>query len=86
MARYYFDVHDGTALTRDEDGVECCSLNELRFAAIDALPDLARDQLPNGDSTRLAVKVRDAGGKYLFEASLTLSVKWAIDGILPANR
>ena len=77
MPRYYFDVDDGQALTVDLDGIECSSMDELRFAAIDGLPDLARDQMPNGDHTKMVVKVRNADGNYLFEASLTLSVKWA---------
>ena len=77
MARYYFDVDDGVVFTLDQDGIECASMDELRFAAIDGLPDLARDQMPDGDHTKILVKVRDAGGSYLFEASLTLDVKWA---------
>ena len=77
MPRYYFDVDDGNGLNTDNDGVECASLDDLKFAAVDALPDLARDELPNGDRVRFSVKVRDLSGKYLLEASLTLNVEWA---------
>ena len=77
--RYFFDIHDGRALTLDRVGIECATLEELRVTAIDGLPDLARDEMPNGDDTRMSVKVRDVDGNYLFEASLTLSVKWVLD-------
>jgi hypothetical protein len=76
MPRYYFDVDDGTDLILDQQGIECGSLDEMRYEAVDALPDLARAELPDGDNRTMTVKVRDAAGKYLLEASLTVSVRW----------
>jgi hypothetical protein len=76
MPRYYFDVDDGHKLTVDVQGLECATPAEVRYSAVDALPDLARDELPNGDFLKMAVKVRDESGRYLLEASLTLDVKW----------
>jgi hypothetical protein len=48
----------------------------MRYAAVDALPDIARDELPDGDNRTMTVKVRDLAGKYLLEASLTVNVRW----------
>jgi hypothetical protein len=76
MPRYYFDVDDGTGLTLDPHGIECGSLDAMRYAAVDALPDIARDELPDGDNRTMTVKVRDLAGKYLLEASLTVNVRW----------
>lgn len=76
MPLFYFDSHDGTRFLKDEDGLECASLEIVRKRTIDALPDIARDELPDGDDHVMWVKVRDASGRYLFEASLTLSAKW----------
>ena len=56
MARYYFDVDDGQALTVDLDGIECGSMDELRFAAIDGLPDLARIKCPTAITRRWGSK------------------------------
>ena len=76
MPRYYFDVDDGTGLILDQHGIECGSLDAMRYTAVDALPDIARDELPDGDNRTMTVKVRDLAGKYLLEASLTVQVKW----------
>ncbi|WP_425352337.1 DUF6894 family protein [Mesorhizobium sophorae] len=37
MSRYFFDLHDGQAFTRDPDGLLCESLKELSFKAVDVL-------------------------------------------------
>lgn len=76
MPRYYFDVDDGTGFILDSYGIECGSLDAMRYAAVDALPDIARDELPDGDHRTMTVKVRDVGGQYLLEATLTVDVRW----------
>ncbi|MEO3385334.1 hypothetical protein [Mesorhizobium sp. CAU 1741] len=74
--RYYFDVNDGAAVSVDELGIDCADLAQVRYRAIDALPDLARDELPNGDDRVLSVSVRDEAGRRVFSCSLTLKVSW----------
>lgn len=76
MPRYYFDVYDSDGLAADEDGQELASRESARRAAIEVLPDIARDELPRGDREVFAVKVRDESGRYIFEASLSLSADW----------
>jgi len=76
MPRYFFDVDDGIGATRDDTGTDLKSLNDVRAEAIWLLPSIARDELPDGDSRRFAVKVRDKQGRYVFEASLTLVARW----------
>ncbi|BCG87922.1 hypothetical protein MesoLj113c_40320 [Mesorhizobium sp. 113-3-9] len=76
MSRYYFDVHDGEELTVDEDGIFCASLEELSFHAVDVLPDIAREVLPDGPRRILSVKVRDCSGQHIFRATLTLASAW----------
>jgi hypothetical protein len=73
--RYFFDIDDGRDTTRDEIGYEC-SREELRRQAIAALPGLARDRLPNGDRHSFVVRVRDEGGRYVFQASLEFEARW----------
>jgi len=76
MPRYYFDIHDGERLTQGDDGQEFASREEMRDAAIRALPDIARDELPNSDVHVFSVRVRDEDGAYVFEATMVLRSGW----------
>lgn len=80
MARYFFDVRDGDALTPDETGIECSDLGDMRYKAIDALPEIARDTLPDGDAHMFEVSVRDDQGKPVFRCRLTLTTEWQAKG------
>ncbi|QPC93540.1 DUF6894 family protein [Mesorhizobium sp. INR15] len=81
MSRYFFDIHDGHALTSDDDGIACESLKDLSYQAVDVLPDLAREDLPNGPTRTFFAKVRDDSGRYVFRATLTLASAWIVDTI-----
>jgi len=76
MSRYYFDLFTADETTRDDHGQELSSLEHLRREAIQLLPDIARDELPGSDEDRFIVKVRDADGRYVFEATLTVYARW----------
>jgi hypothetical protein len=56
----------------DPVGLELDGPEQARAEAVKALPDMARDVLPDGDHLRLAVSVRDETGRVFFRASLTL--------------
>jgi hypothetical protein len=80
MPRYFFDVDDGEGAFRDTTGTSIKSLEAVRAEAIALLPNIARDELPDGrDDRRFAVRVRDRQGHYIFEASLTLAARWLKD-------
>ena len=74
MDRFYFNIHDGERFTRDGDAHLCQSHKAMRDAAIKVLPDIARDELPDGDQRNFTVKVRDESGHFLLEATLSLTV------------
>jgi hypothetical protein len=76
MARYFFDTFDGKELMRDEVGIELGELERVRVEAIDALPDLAREELPDGDESVFAVHARDEEGRIVFTATLTFKGEW----------
>ena len=76
VPRYFFDTDDGTGLVVDEDGQELSGPDQLRYLALDALPDIARDIIPDGDERLLSVRVRDETGAYVFEAFLSLKTRW----------
>ena len=72
MPRYYFDFHDGEHFTCDDEGVECMDFKAAQHAAIAVLPNIAWDELPDGNRRDFTVKVRDESGRSLFQASLSL--------------
>lgn len=81
MPLFYFDIHDGHEFTRDDAGIECSSLEDVSKQAVDVLPDIAREELPNGPRRTFQVKVRDGSGRYVFRASLTLASGWMVEDV-----
>ncbi|MGX5826640.1 DUF6894 family protein [Mesorhizobium sp. 43Arga] len=76
MPRYYFDLYNGDGLTVDDDGQVFETRERLRSEAMRILPDIVRDEMLQGDHTAITVKVRDEGGRQIFEASLVVSSGW----------
>lgn len=77
MPRFYFDVFDGDNLTADKTGLDVeDGLDRVRYLAIDALPDIARERLPDGNRREFFIRVRDDGGTEIFRASLTFVAEW----------
>jgi hypothetical protein len=72
MPRYFFDLRDNDKDARDDVGLTFENLKEARDAAIKLLPDVAHEELPDGDRHVFAVRVRDETGRYLFFATLSL--------------
>jgi hypothetical protein len=81
VSRYFFDIHDGHEFTSDEDGIVCETLKDLSFQAVDVLPDIVREELPDGPRRTFTVKARDETGAYVFRATLTLASSWIIETI-----
>ncbi|UHC20005.1 hypothetical protein LRS73_34095 (plasmid) [Methylobacterium currus] len=77
MARYYFDIHDGQKLVRDDIGTECRDPDVVRAEAMTALPAIARDVIPkDGDRQALTVLVRNTRNMTVFTATLTFASIW----------
>ncbi|MDP4002321.1 hypothetical protein [Methylobacterium sp. NEAU K] len=78
MARYFFDIHDGT-IQFDEDGTECATLEAARAQAMRLLPDLAREEAPReGDRQNYTVLVTDEDHRPVYSATLSLVGLWLI--------
>ena len=78
MPRYYFDEYDGETVTQDDEGLELDGIEAARAEARKALPDIARDVLPeDGDRRTMVVKVRDEAGKVVITATLTMLIETA---------
>ena len=74
MPRFYIDTSDQDHFVRDETGHEFEDVDAAKAAAVDALPDMARDVLPDGDARTFLAIVRGADGRSLLQASLTLNI------------
>lgn len=74
MPRYYIDTSDQDVFCRDEEGGEYLNLDTAKAAAVSALPDMARDQLPDGDARTFTAVIRDQHQTPILLASLTLYV------------
>lgn len=76
MPLFFFDVYDNGRLSTDDHGVECSGLAEARDQAVALLPDLARDELPDGDTHSFVCEVRRADGMRCYRATLTFNGIW----------
>ncbi len=78
MPRYFFDISDG-GLTIDDVGTEFPDAHAARDAAINLLPDVARDEMRCEKSREVLALVRDETGRAIFTASLMLQTKWLVE-------
>ncbi|UVK46728.1 hypothetical protein BPNPMPFG_002433 [Mesorhizobium sp. AR07] len=79
MSKYFFDVYDGAKIVIDDTGIACKSLLDVGDQAVTVLPDIAREELPDGPNRVFRVKVRHEEGHFVFRASLALASAWLVD-------
>ena len=70
MGRYFFDIRNRDGFTRDEVGEEFVDFEEARAQAQVLLPDIAREELPDGDLHQVTCDVRDEAG-LVYRGELT---------------
>jgi hypothetical protein len=73
--RFFFDTQDDGKSVTDTEGLELDGIEAARSEAIRALPDMARDALPDGDQRSFVVCVRDESGQTLLLATHSLTVQ-----------
>lgn len=76
MPLYYFDVRDAKGFHRDEFGDEFASFDEAREHAQTLLPDIARDDLPDGELHSVSCDVRNETGRTVYRGRLTYEGTW----------
>ena len=76
LPHYYFDIHDGENNNRDREGMELPDREAVRREAISVLPDVAREELPDGNHRDFTCIVRDDRGMVIFVADLALHARW----------
>jgi hypothetical protein len=75
MPRYFFDVYDGEKCTPDHVGLEMEDSHAAQQAAVKALPDVARDVLPDGTRREFVIEVKDEARRPILRARLSLTVE-----------
>lgn len=76
MPQYFFDFDDGCLLAVDQKGRNLSGDEAARRAALDTLPDMARDTLARSDHRTFGVTVRNVEGAVVYTATLTLMGGW----------
>lgn len=71
MARYYFDVRDSRGFHHDDVGEEFADIEEACEQCQGLLPDIAREEMPNGDLNIIICDVRDSLGRVVYRGELT---------------
>jgi hypothetical protein len=75
MPRFFFDIHDGEAFTPDGEGLELDDLGAAKAEAKKTLPEIVKDELPDGDRRDFTVDVKDAAGQIVWRVTLSLVVE-----------
>ena len=60
----------------DTCGLDLSGPEEARLRALEALPDMAREKIPDGDGRTVGVSVADEAGEVIYRATLTLHGEW----------
>ena len=75
MPRFFFDIHDGKNFTPDDVGVELEGLEAAKAEAKKTLPDIVKDEMPDGDRRDFTVIVKDEVGHEVLRVTLSLVVE-----------
>ena len=76
MPRYFFDIDDGEHSSRGDVALEFADAQAARDNAVSALPDIARDVMPDGKRREFVVTMRDESGTPIFKATLLFKAEW----------
>ena len=74
MKRFYFDLFDGTDVSRDEEGTTFDDLKQAKNAAAISLLEIMTSRKIEGDASELMFLVRDASDIAAFAIRLSLQV------------
>ncbi len=77
MPRYFIDTSDGDTFVDDDEGHDLPDARSARDAAQAALPDIARDKLPDVSNGPSAPFVRDETGAVIYRVALSLVGEWS---------
>jgi hypothetical protein len=75
MPRYFFGIHDGEVFTPDREGLDLEDLEAAKAEAKRTLPEIVKDEMPDGDRRDFTVGVKDVAGQIVWRITLSLVVE-----------
>jgi hypothetical protein len=75
MPRFFFDIHDGENFTPDREGLELEGIEAAKNEAKKALPDIVKEEMPDGDRRGFTVDVKNVAGQIVWRVTLSLVVE-----------
>jgi hypothetical protein len=76
MARYYFDIQDGTTLVRDDEGSAFDNLDAAVQAAARSAAEIGTSRLAKGDFSDVVIEVRDERDQRVFTVAASMKIDW----------
>ena len=76
MPKFFVDFQDEGTVHRDDEGSELADFEQARNEAIGMLPQIAKDELPNGEHREFVATIRDHTGVAIYRATLTFHGEW----------
>ena len=77
MPRYFFETDDQDITIFDEDGSEHANDEAARAQGVSALPDMAREKMPDGDRRTFTVRVFNDERDLIYKGIMTFEGSWA---------
>jgi hypothetical protein len=78
VARYYFDVQDGSQSVRDDDGAEFASLDAAVQAATRSAAESGTNRLGRGDTRDVVIEVPDERCQRLCTIKASMKIEWHV--------
>lgn len=76
MARYYFDIINGSGLMRDDEGKDLPHSDAVREEVARIAFGFGQDEAPTQAAVAVTVNVRDDVGKKVYLANLNFTSNW----------
>ena len=75
MPRFFFDIRVGEQTTLDSHWVDLPTLGAARADLMDALGEITRDTMPDGDQREIIGEVRDEARQVVLRATISVKVE-----------
>ena len=75
MARYYFDVHTGPSLLRDDEGAEFDSLDAAIRGAARSAAEIGTGRLARGDLSDVVIEIRDEHDQRVVTVTASMKIE-----------
>jgi hypothetical protein len=75
VARYYFDIQDGSTLMRDDEGSAFDSLDAAVQAAARSAAEIGTSRLVKGEFSDVVVKVRNERDQWVVTVTASMTIE-----------